>query len=182
MSYRDLAYNVAKHGYIVAVIEHPKNNRLDNSAEGTLTNLQHRPQHISALIDWFYQATLFEPQLIPNCVSIIGHSMGGYSVLAVAGGHVNCFDYEADDNQPHPVVQEKYGYHVQLILDQLPEHIKVECQLIDNAGHFAFLGPFSEALKKSGFIPAEDPTGFDRTLFLETLHVSVVSFFERYLR
>lgn len=84
--YRTIAAYLARHGYIVALPEHPGNNRHDNSLEDTLENLENRPRHIRLVID----AIAADPQLnghvLSNDVAMIGHSMGGYTALAVAGG------------------------------------------------------------------------------------------------
>ena len=86
LGYLGFAQHLADQGFIVAMPEHHGNNRNDNTLEGTMENLEYRPRHISLLID----ALSIDPQLCNSIseekVAIIGHSMGGYTALAVAGG------------------------------------------------------------------------------------------------
>lgn len=84
--YRSITTHLARNGYIVAMLEHAGNNRNDNSLEGTHANLANRPKHLRLTID----AVVDDPELgacvISDQVAVIGHSIGGYTALAVAGG------------------------------------------------------------------------------------------------
>ena len=84
--YRTIGTHLAKNGYVVAMLEHAGNNRNDNALEGTHENLVNRPRHVRLTLD----AVSFDAQLgacvQPDNVAIIGHSIGGYTALAVAGG------------------------------------------------------------------------------------------------
>jgi dienelactone hydrolase len=86
LPYRTLARYLASNGFVVGIPEHPFNNRHDNSLAGTVKNLINRPKHIRAAVDWFFESKAFSPFLRPNAVAVIGHSMGGYTALALAGG------------------------------------------------------------------------------------------------
>jgi predicted dienelactone hydrolase len=82
--YRTITIHLARNGYAVAHLEHPGNNRNDNSLEGTHENLVRRPRHIRLTIDavsWELGA-----HVQPDNVAVMGHSMGGYAALAIAGG------------------------------------------------------------------------------------------------
>lgn len=65
--------------------EHPGNNRADNTIAGTIANLVNRPRHIRLLIDAAFDNLVIGPALLRDKVALIGHSMGGYTALAVAG-------------------------------------------------------------------------------------------------
>jgi len=88
--YRSLALDLAKQGFVVACPEHPHNNRNNNNWEGTLNNLEHRPRHLKLALDTAIGHRDLTVNLArcaaQNQVGIIGHSMGGYSALALAGG------------------------------------------------------------------------------------------------
>ena len=84
--YRTIAAYLAKHGYVVALPEHPGNNRNDNALNGTVENLVNRPRHIRLTIDAVAADAHFKGQVQPDATAVIGHSMGGYTALAVAGG------------------------------------------------------------------------------------------------
>ncbi|MDW3651457.1 MAG: alpha/beta fold hydrolase [Bacteroidia bacterium] len=87
--YRDLAMHLAKAGFVVALPQHPFNNRFDNSWEGDIRNLIHRPRHIKMTADTLYAKDDLRDKLKEDSIALIGHSMGGYTALAVAGGKPN---------------------------------------------------------------------------------------------
>jgi predicted dienelactone hydrolase len=87
LAYRTLAGRLARHGYVVALPEHPGNNRDDNSLDGADENLAGRPRHLSLALDDLASDRRFAGRLEEDRVAIVGHSMGGYTALAAAGGH-----------------------------------------------------------------------------------------------
>jgi predicted dienelactone hydrolase len=97
--YRTLAAHLARNGFLVACPEHPGNNRNDNSLLDTVANLTNRPRHIRAVMDWAIASNAFGSSLLPDAVAIIGHSMGGYTALAAAGGIPTSFPRESPDRQ-----------------------------------------------------------------------------------
>ncbi|MFY9826470.1 MAG: alpha/beta fold hydrolase [Thermoanaerobaculia bacterium] len=86
LAYRSFASHLARNGYVVAMLEHPGNNRNDNRLEGTYENLVNRPRHVRLTLDAVSLDAQFWGSVQPLNVAIIGHSIGGYTALAVAGG------------------------------------------------------------------------------------------------
>lgn len=105
--YRSIARHLARNGFIVGLPEHPHNNRNDNSWEGTVQNLLHRPRHLRLAADWFYQDEAFKGLVKPEGHSVIGHSMGGYTALAAAGGVPASFPHESPDGRAQPIDVER---------------------------------------------------------------------------
>lgn len=101
--YRTLAHHLARNGFIVGMPEHPFNNRNNNTLEGTVENLINRPRHIHIAINWFYDSWNYARFLKPDSVAIIGHSMGGYTALALAGGVPTSFPNESSDGQTRQI-------------------------------------------------------------------------------
>lgn len=101
--YRDLAKLIVKAGYVVALVEHTGNCRSDNSQEKTLANLENRPRHISRVIDASFADLAIGKHLAADRITIIGHSMGGYTALAVAGGKPWAAPHETPDKKPRSV-------------------------------------------------------------------------------
>lgn len=97
--YRTLARHLARSGFVVICAEHPRNNRNNNELGGTAAILRNRPRHVSLVIDWAFGQEAFGRSLRPNQVAIIGHSLGGYTALAVAGGQPTAFPHESEDGQ-----------------------------------------------------------------------------------
>ncbi|WP_069659304.1 alpha/beta hydrolase family protein [Arcticibacter eurypsychrophilus] len=84
--YRTISMHLARHGYIVVMPEHYGNNRNNNTLENTEENLVLRPRHISITINVVTQMAFFQESLLLESIAVIGHSMGGYTALALAGG------------------------------------------------------------------------------------------------
>jgi len=57
-----------------------------------------------------------------------------------------------------------------------------EFVLVRGAGHYSFVEPFPEALRRQAGEGATDPPGFDRVLFQETLRRDIAEFLDRTLR
>ncbi|MCA9879709.1 MAG: hypothetical protein KC442_18075 [Thermomicrobiales bacterium] len=83
---RDLALAMARSGFVVGMPLHPGDNHQDRSAQGTTLTLQRRPRHVQVALT----ALLADPQLAPvtrgERIGLIGHSLGAYTALALAGG------------------------------------------------------------------------------------------------
>lgn len=85
VGYRSLAGFLARNGFVVASVEHPYNNRNDNSRGHTLENLIDRPRHLQLALDELLVNPISKSRVTKD-VALIGHSMGAYTALALAGG------------------------------------------------------------------------------------------------
>ena len=101
--FRDLAKHLAKLGFAVVLFEHPGNNRRDNSLAGTAANLENRPRHISLAIDAVVSDPVLRNHVAATSVGLVGHSIGGCTALAVAGGKPWAAPHESEDGKPRPV-------------------------------------------------------------------------------
>ncbi|MBF0316218.1 MAG: alpha/beta fold hydrolase [Oligoflexia bacterium] len=84
--YRHLILSLAKDGYVVAVPEHYGDNRNNNALSSTMENLENRPHHLRLTIDALAADLEWRNYVNTTSVAVLGHSMGGYTALAVAGG------------------------------------------------------------------------------------------------
>lgn len=91
--FRDLAAHLVRAGFVVALPEHTGDSRSDKSLAGTVEMMQRRPQQLRCVID----------ALGATRVAIVGHSMGGYTALAVAGGEPMALPNQTADHRAHPV-------------------------------------------------------------------------------
>ncbi|HET7230930.1 MAG TPA: dienelactone hydrolase family protein [Longimicrobium sp.] len=103
LTHRGVAAHLARAGFVVIVPEHPRNNRNNNELAGTHTLLADRPRQLSLAISAAYEDAALGPLLVPDAVAVIGHSLGGYTALALAGGRPVAAEHETPDRQIHPV-------------------------------------------------------------------------------
>jgi hypothetical protein len=67
-------------------------------------------------------------------------------------------------------------------LDGVPDKTKIQCEIIENAGHFSFLSPFPAHMVKESFPPSLDPPGFDRARFHDVMNAEILDFLSRTLQ
>jgi predicted dienelactone hydrolase len=99
LGHHDLATYLAGHGFVVATIEHPKDNFRDQSGVGHAEVLAGRPIQIAAAVS----AVLGDPrwQADPGRIGVAGFSAGGYTSLLVVGA-VPKFELIVGYCQRHP--------------------------------------------------------------------------------
>ncbi|AUX44199.1 hypothetical protein SOCE26_056630 [Sorangium cellulosum] len=216
LAYRTLASHLAQHGYAVAMPEHPGDNRNDQSLTGTIENLVNRPRHLRLAVDALLSDAELGPHLQRDDLAVIGHSIGGYTALALAGGQPWAGPGQKIEVTKDPRVKALvlmapatgwFGlnealqdvsvpilllvaehdritprWQGQLVLDLVPDRAQVTFEIVENAGHFSFLSPFPPQMRSPGFLPASDPTGFDREAFHRTLPEDVRDFLDKVLR
>jgi predicted dienelactone hydrolase len=102
-AYRQLAKHLVLAGFAVALPAHTGNTRLDNSLAGTAANLVNRPRHITLAIDAVLADPVLQAHVARSGVAVIGHSIGGYTALAAAGGQAWTGPHESKGGQPAPV-------------------------------------------------------------------------------
>lgn len=90
-----LAHELAAKGYIVAAPNHPGTTIFDKNTEQS-AKLWLRPQDLSKTID-----ALAEDQILTNIINFnqiaaIGHSLGGWSVIALSGARFNTDTFNED--------------------------------------------------------------------------------------
>jgi predicted dienelactone hydrolase len=77
---------LAAHGYIAAAVNHPGNNAIDGYTVPGFTLWWLRARDLSAVIDSMLKDPTFGPRIDPRRIGAAGHSLGGYTVIAIAGG------------------------------------------------------------------------------------------------
>ena len=102
LTHRGLAAHLARAGFVVALVDHPGNMRGDNDLQFTAANLENRPRQVRLALDAIFADPALGPHLRPD-VGMIGHSMGGYTALAVAGGKPTAFERETPDGKARAV-------------------------------------------------------------------------------
>jgi len=105
--YHGLTTALAESGFAVLLLEHPGDSRRDPSKAGTAEILATRPRDIRIALDAAFADPHIGAHLRPGSAAIIGHSMGGYTALAVAGGKPLALPEQMPDGVASPVVVER---------------------------------------------------------------------------
>ena len=106
LNHRDTAIRLAEAGYIVAAPEHAGDSWRDGRHSGTSANWLRRPRQLGAVLDRLLNDAEFGPRIDDERIGAVGHSAGGYSVLALIGGRADlsvlahhCTRHRAEDPQ-----------------------------------------------------------------------------------
>jgi predicted dienelactone hydrolase len=84
--YRSVSLHLARSGCIVAALRHAGNTLGDDALADTLENFRNRPRQMLELLEALLGDHTFGRAISDEPVTAIGHSMGGYTALCVAGG------------------------------------------------------------------------------------------------
>jgi predicted dienelactone hydrolase len=89
LAHTTLAEALARHGYLVAALRHPGDNWQDQSLAGTAAFFTERPRQVSRVIDALLASPQWGGRIARDAqgpkVGAVGHSAGGYTVLALGG-------------------------------------------------------------------------------------------------
>ena len=96
-SHRVLASHLARAGFAVALVVHPGNTRGDNALEGKPENLANRPRHLRVALDAVFGDGVLGAYVAQGRAAVIGHSLGAYTALAIAGGRPMALPNETPD-------------------------------------------------------------------------------------
>lgn len=135
-THRMLAAYLAKNDFIVCIPEHPFNNRNNNERADTIENLTDRPKHIKAGMDFIFSDVKWSQHVQSDNAAVIGHSLGGYTALALVGGI------------PHTQHQIKYDPQTKITRPEqievsIDERIKAVVLLAPAAGWYLSEGALS---------------------------------------
>lgn len=110
LGHSSLAEALAQHGYLVAALRHPGDNWQDRALlhQGPARYFTQRPQQASRVIDALLRDPEWSSRIAKDArgprIGAVGHSAGGYTVLALAGGQpdpsriaTHCEAHRADD-------------------------------------------------------------------------------------
>jgi len=89
LGHAQLAMALVRRGYVAAAPRHAKDNSRDWSGVGTYEVWYGRPRQISEGIDAILADSALGAVIDPARIAVIGHSAGGYTALALVGGHAD---------------------------------------------------------------------------------------------
>lgn len=80
---------LAAHGYIVAALNHHGNTGIEKYQPQGFVLVWERPRDVTVALDLLLADPLFGPRIDKDRIGAAGFSLGGYTVLALAGGQFN---------------------------------------------------------------------------------------------
>ena len=95
LGHSSLAEALARHGYLVAALRHPGDNWQDRSMllDRPTEYFSERPRQVTRLIDALLRDPSWSERIARDDrgpkVGVLGHSAGGYTVLALVGGQAD---------------------------------------------------------------------------------------------
>ena len=90
IGHHDLAARLAREGYVVAALRHPGDNWQQGRGMAAESRyFTERPRQASRVIDALLADPLWGPRIPRERIAALGHSAGGYTVLALAGGRAD---------------------------------------------------------------------------------------------
>lgn len=85
VGHHHLATRLARDGYLVAALRHPGDNWEDRSMVTSGRYFSERPRQVSRVLDALLASPEWGSRIPAGRIGAVGHSAGGYTVLALAG-------------------------------------------------------------------------------------------------
>lgn len=89
LNHHNLGTRLARDGYLVAAVRHPGDNWQDRSLVATGRYFSERPLQLSRVLDALLASPEWGARIPAERIGAVGHSAGGYSVLALAGAQAD---------------------------------------------------------------------------------------------
>lgn len=173
LGHNNLATYLASHGFVVATLEHPKDNFHDTSGVGHASVLVGRPVQVRATID----ALLADPQwktlIDAHRIGVAGFSAGGYTSLLVVGA-VPKFSRFIDYCHRYPKDQPVCGNYPKIAAEARSQGMTPEQWVASIQRSLPRWGGTADPRVKAAFVMAplslvfdqQDIAGIDRPVFL----------------
>ena len=85
LNHHNLGTRLARDGYLVAAVRHAGDNWQDRSLVTSGRYFSERPRQLSRVLDALLSSPEWGSRIPADRIGAVGHSAGGYSVLALAG-------------------------------------------------------------------------------------------------
>jgi predicted dienelactone hydrolase len=161
LGHHDLAIYLASHGFVVATLQHPKDNFLDDSGDGHAEVMIGRPIQVKATISMLLDDPHWKLLIDPERIGVAGFSNGGYTSLLLVGA-VPRFTRFMDYCTAHPDDLDQCG-HVDAFKAEAARHGQTPVQMLAAMqGEFHRWGDPHDPRVKAAFAMAPQGLVFDR--------------------
>ena len=161
LGHHDLAVYLASHGFVVATLQHPKDNFLDDSGDGHPEVMIGRPIQVKATISSLLDDPQWGALIDPERIGVAGFSNGGYTSLLLVGA-VPQFTRFIDYCNAHPDDPNICG-HVKDVVAQLAKQGLTATQMLTAMqGELHRWGNTDDPRIKAAFAMAPQGLVFDK--------------------
>jgi len=161
LGHHDLAVYLASHGFVVATLQHPKDNFLDDSGDGHAEVMIGRPIQVKAAISMLLDDPHWKVLIDPARIGVAGFSNGGYTSLLLVGA-VPQFTRFVGYCKAHPDDPNICG-HVKEVVAQLAKQGLTATQMLTTMqGKLHHWGNTDDPRIKAAFAMAPQSLIFDK--------------------
>jgi len=161
LGHYDLAIYLASHGFVVASLQHPKDDYIDNSGDGHPEVMIGRPIQVKATISMLLDTPRWKTLIDPERIGVAGFSNGGYTSLLSVGA-VPQFTRFLDYCDAHPDDPNVCGALKQLVAQLAKQGLTVRQMLTTMQGELHRWGDTDDARIKAAFVMAPLSLVFDK--------------------
>lgn len=161
LGHHDLAVYLASHGFVVATLQHPKDNYIDDSGDGHPEVMIGRPVQVKATISMLLDDPHWKTLIDPERIGVAGFSNGGYTSLLLVGA-VPQFTRFIDYCTAHPDDPNICGQVQQLVAQLAKQGLTAEQMLTAMQGELHRWGDTDDPRVKAAFAMAPLSLVFDQ--------------------
>jgi predicted dienelactone hydrolase len=161
LGHHDLAVYLASHGFVVATLQHPKDNYTDASGDGHPEVMIGRPIQVKATISMLLDNPRWKTLIDPERIGVAGFSNGGYTSLLVVGA-VPRFTRFIDYCKAHPDDPNICGYLKQMVAQLAKQRTTAKRMLTAMQDDLHRWGDTDDPRVKAAFVMAPLSLVFDK--------------------
>ena len=161
LGHHDLAVYLASHGFVVATLQHPRDNYIDDSGDGHPEVMIGRPIQVKATISMLLDNPRWKTLIDPERIGVAGFSNGGYTSLLVVGA-VPQFTRFIDYCEAHPDDPNICGHVKQLVAQLAKQGLTARQMMTAMQGELHRWGDTDDPRVKAAFAMAPLSLVFDQ--------------------
>ncbi|WP_114238718.1 hypothetical protein [Dyella sp. C9] len=164
LGHHDLATYLASHGFIVATLNHPKDDFEDTSGVGHIEVLAGRPVQVKSTISTLLADPHWKTLIDPARIGVAGFSAGGYTSLMVAGARPQ-FTRFVDFCEQYPNDENVCGKLAQFKVEAAKSGLTLRQLMEQTQGQLGRYGDTADPRVKAAFVMAPLSLVFDAHSF-----------------
>lgn len=161
LGHHDLAVYLASRGFVVATLQHPKDNFMDASGDGHPEVMVGRPIQVQATISMLLDDPRWKKLIDPARIGVAGFSNGGYTSLLLVGA-VPQFTRFISYCQAHPRDPDICGHVKQFVAQLAKNGLTAEQYMASMQKQFHRWGNPDDPRIKAAFAMAPQSLVFDK--------------------